>query len=45
MTWNCVHLVKMLKAAGGASNQGNDRNARDDGERFVFENPTREVGS
>jgi multimeric flavodoxin WrbA len=39
MTWNCIHFAKMLKAAGGIPNFGNDRTAWDDGERFFFENP------
>jgi len=39
MTWNLMHLARMLKAAGGYPNQGNDRNAWDAGARFGFENP------
>lgn len=39
MTWNCMHLARMLKQAGGIPNQGNDREAWKDGERFGFENP------
>jgi multimeric flavodoxin WrbA len=45
MTWNCMHLAKMLKAAGGIPNRGNDRNAWKAGERFGFENPIRKTGS
>ncbi|GAB3020150.1 flavodoxin family protein [Bowmanella dokdonensis] len=39
MTWNCMHLARMLKAAGGIPNQGNDRKAWDAGQRFDYENP------
>jgi len=39
MTWNLMHLAKMLKAAGGYPNEGNDRNAWKAGTRFGFENP------
>ncbi|MFD2738580.1 flavodoxin family protein [Sulfitobacter aestuarii] len=39
MSWNCLHLAKMLKAAGGYPNEGNDRNAMDAGADFGFENP------
>jgi multimeric flavodoxin WrbA len=39
MTWNCMHLARMLKHAGGLPNQGNDRKAWEAGERFGFENP------
>jgi multimeric flavodoxin WrbA len=39
MTWNCMHLALMLKQAGGIPNEGNDRKAWKDGERFGFENP------
>jgi len=40
MTWNCMHLARMLKAAGGIPNEGNDRKAWKAGQRFDFENPT-----
>lgn len=40
MTWNCLHLAKILKDAGGIPNEGNDRNAWQAGERFGFRNPT-----
>jgi multimeric flavodoxin WrbA len=43
MTWNCMHLARMIKAAGGIPNQGNDRNAWKDGERFGFENSKRVI--
>ncbi len=39
MTWNCMHLARMLKEAGGIPNEGNDREAWKAGERFGFENP------
>ncbi len=39
MTWNCIHLARMLKDVGGIPNFGNDRNAWKKGERFHFENP------
>ncbi|MDO6842021.1 flavodoxin family protein [Paraglaciecola chathamensis] len=38
MTWNCMHLARMLKDSGGIPNQGNDREAWKAGERFGFEN-------
>lgn len=40
MTWNCMHLARLLKDAGGIPNAGNNRNAWKDGERFGFENPS-----
>jgi len=39
MTWNLMHLAKMLREAGGYSNHGNDRNAWKAGCRFDYENP------
>ena len=39
MTWNLMHLARMLKDAGGISNHGNDRNAWKAGCRFDYENP------
>lgn len=39
MTWNLMHLAKMLKDAGGYPSEGNDRNAWKAGARFGFENP------
>ncbi|MEM9683170.1 MAG: flavodoxin family protein, partial [Pseudomonadota bacterium] len=39
MTWNLMHLAKMLNDAGGYSNHGNDRNAWKAGCRFDYENP------
>ncbi|WP_417523806.1 flavodoxin family protein [Marinovum sp.] len=39
MTWNLMHLAKMLKDAGGYPNEGNDRNAFKAGCRFDYENP------
>ncbi len=39
MTWNCMHLAKMLKDSGGVPNEGNNRKAWEEGARFGFENP------
>jgi len=39
MTWNLMHLAKMLKAAGGIPAGGNQRSKWDAGARFDFENP------
>jgi multimeric flavodoxin WrbA len=39
MTWNLMHLARLLKQAGGYPNQGNDRRAWKAGCRFDFENP------
>lgn len=39
MTWNLMHLAKMLKDAGGVPAYGNQRSAWDGGARFDFENP------
>jgi multimeric flavodoxin WrbA len=39
MTWNLMHLAKLLKDAGGIPAFGNQRTAWDDGERFDWENP------
>ncbi len=39
MTWNLMHLAKMLKDAGGIPAQGNQRSKWDAGSRFDFENP------
>lgn len=39
MTWNLLHLARMLKDAGGIPNHGNDRTAWKAGCRFDFENP------
>ena len=39
MTWNLMHLARMLKSAGGIPAQGNQRAAWDAGTRFDFENP------
>jgi len=39
MTYNLMHLAKMLKENGGYSNYGNDRNAWKDGERWEFQKP------
>ncbi|WP_349367771.1 NAD(P)H-dependent oxidoreductase [Salinarimonas sp.] len=39
MTWNLMHLARMLTDAGGLPNHGNDRRAWKAGCRFDFENP------
>jgi multimeric flavodoxin WrbA len=39
MSWNCMHLAHMIKAAGGIPNEGNDREAWKAGARFGFEEP------
>jgi multimeric flavodoxin WrbA len=39
MTWNLMHLAKLLKDAGGIPAQGNQRSEWDAGCRFDFENP------
>lgn len=39
MTWNLMHLAKMLKSQGGIPAYGNQRKAWDAGSRFDFENP------
>jgi len=43
MTWNLMHMAKMLKQAGGLPNHGNDRTAWKAGCRFDFENPEHRV--
>jgi hypothetical protein len=39
MTWNLMHLGKMLKDNGGIPPYGNQRSKWDAGARFDFENP------
>ena len=39
MTWNLMHLAKMLKDAGGVPAYGNQRSQWDAGSRFDFHNP------
>jgi multimeric flavodoxin WrbA len=39
MTWNLMHLARMLKGAGGVPAHGNQRSAWDAGCRFDFPNP------
>lgn len=39
MTWNLLHVARMLKDAGGIPGFGNQRDKWKDGERFGFENP------
>ncbi len=39
MTWNLLHLARMLRDAGGVPAHGNQRSEWDAGCRFDFENP------
>lgn len=39
MTWNLMHLAKMLKDKGGVPAKGNQRSQWDAGARFDFQNP------
>jgi multimeric flavodoxin WrbA len=39
MTWNLLHLARLLKDAGGVPAHGNQRSEWDAGCRFDFENP------
>ena len=39
MTWNLLHLARMLKDAGGIPAYGNQRSAWDQGHRFGYHNP------
>jgi multimeric flavodoxin WrbA len=39
MTWNLMHLARLLKDAGGFPAHGNQRSAWDAGSRFDFPNP------
>ncbi|MCF4097111.1 flavodoxin family protein [Maritalea mediterranea] len=39
MTWNLMHMARMLKDAGGIPNYGNDRKALQAGTRFDHQNP------
>ncbi len=39
MTWNLMHLARMIKDAGGIPAHGNQRSEWDAGCRFAFENP------
>jgi multimeric flavodoxin WrbA len=39
MTWNLMHLAKLLKDSGGIPAYGNQRSKWDAGARFDFENP------
>lgn len=39
MTWNLMHMAKMMKDAGGIPAYGNQRDKWQKGERFGFENP------
>lgn len=39
MTWNLMHLAKLLQVNGGIPAKGNQRTAWESGEHFDFENP------
>lgn len=39
MTWNLLHVARLLKDNGGISAEGNSRKAWDAGTRFDFKNP------
>ncbi|WP_305038459.1 flavodoxin family protein [Hasllibacter sp. MH4015] len=39
MSWNLMHMARLLKEAGGLPNEGNDRRAWKAGCRFDYENP------
>jgi multimeric flavodoxin WrbA len=39
MTWNLMHIAKILKSAGGMPAYGNQRSEWDAGARFDYENP------
>ena len=39
MSWNCVHLARLLQAAEGFPEEGTNRNRWKSGERFGFQNP------
>lgn len=39
MTWNLIHMARLLKQNGGIPSQGNDRKAWSAGERFDHPNP------
>jgi multimeric flavodoxin WrbA len=39
MTWNLLHMAKLLQDAGGVPAHGNQRSEWDKGQRFDFENP------
>ena len=39
MTWNLMHLARILKDAGGIPAHGNQRSKWDAGSRFDFDNP------
>jgi multimeric flavodoxin WrbA len=43
MTWNLLHVARMLKDAGGIPAHGNQRSERDAGCRIDFDNPEQEA--
>ena len=44
MTWNLLHLARLLKDAGGIPAYGNQRSLWEKGERWGFENPGKGKG-
>ena len=40
MTWNLLHMARLLKDADGLPNEGNDRRAFKKGEKFGFKTPS-----
>jgi hypothetical protein len=43
LTWNLLHMARMLKDAGGIPAHGNQRTLWDAGCRFDYENPEHRV--
>ncbi len=39
MTWNLIHMARILRSAGGIPAHGNQPTAWDEGQRFGWENP------
>jgi hypothetical protein len=39
MSWNLIHVARMLKTAGGIPAHGNQLTAWEEGQRFGWENP------
>lgn len=39
MSWNCLHMARLLQGADGLPEEGNNRNRWKEGERFGFNNP------
>lgn len=41
MSWNCMHLARILRDSGGIPNRGNNREAWAAGERYGYKKPPR----